>query len=194
MLPCFLPRRPQALSPWRPSTAAPVPIAATRAHAGSLSLTEPVAPPLAGTFRRFDSCQAHKEPFRQAETASFSASSVPGSRKCACGAYLGATSNSRIDSRRRRPRKGADDNRSHLSSPGTRRQGRHRIHARAHVPKPRAPDSRGRPAYLTQQGDVFFVDGGFRGWRARRWLALGLGQVEAEPIDPKGRAPTRRGT
>jgi len=30
---------------------------------------------------------------------------VPGSRKCACGAYLGATSNSRIDSRRRRPRK-----------------------------------------------------------------------------------------
>src|SRR5437764_7908089 len=50
------------------------------------------------------------------------------------------------------------------------------------------------PAYLTQQGDVFFVDGGFRGWRARRWLALGLGQVEAEPIDPKGRAPTRRGT
>src|SRR5205814_10145184 len=57
-----------------------------------------------------------------------------------------------------------------------------------------APDSRGRPAYLTQQGDVFFVDGGFRGCRARRWLALGLGQVEAEPIDPRGRAPTRRGT
>jgi len=38
MLPCFLPRRPQALSPWLPSTAAPVPIAATRAHADSLSL------------------------------------------------------------------------------------------------------------------------------------------------------------
>ena len=38
MLPCFLPRRPQALSPWLPSTAAPVPTAATRAHAGSLSV------------------------------------------------------------------------------------------------------------------------------------------------------------
>jgi hypothetical protein len=38
VLPCFLPRRPQVLSAWLPSTAAPVPIAATRAHAGSLSL------------------------------------------------------------------------------------------------------------------------------------------------------------
>jgi hypothetical protein len=115
-----------------------------------------------------------------------------GCRKCACSAYLGATSNSRIDSRRRRPGK-VPTTTVHTDRVLVREGKDGTEYTLDHVPKPRAAGARRRPVF-DAGGRRFLCRRGFRGWRAPPRLALGLRQVEAEPIDPKGRAPNRRGT
>jgi len=53
--------------------------------------------------------------------------------------------NSKIQGCRSAPERSDNNHRRHLSSPASRGQGRHRVHARAHLSKPRAAGAGGWP-------------------------------------------------